>query len=45
MQEIEGKVFLKDAIKSTGSEVSFNSLPPKSSSYHSRNRKNSNSYV
>jgi len=44
-QEIEGKVFLKDAIKSTGSEVSFNSLPPKSSSYHSRNRKNSNSYV
>jgi len=29
-QEIEGKVFLKDATKATGSEVSFNSLPPKS---------------
>ena len=28
-QEIEGKVFLKDSTKATGSEISFNSLPPK----------------
>ncbi|WP_029905823.1 cupin domain-containing protein [Prevotella sp. 10(H)] len=27
-QEIKGKVFLKDATKATGTEISFNSLPP-----------------
>lgn len=27
--KIEGKVFLKEATKSTGTEISFNTLPPK----------------
>ena len=28
--EIKGKLFLKDTIKSTGTEISFNTIPPKS---------------
>ena len=45
-QEIEGKVFLKDATKSTGSEISFNSLPPKSEQpYFHIHNKNEETYI
>lgn len=45
-QEIEGKVFLKDATKSTGSEISFNSLPPKSEQpYFHIHKKNEETYI
>ncbi|WP_294966532.1 cupin domain-containing protein [Sulfurimonas sp.] len=45
-KEIEGKVFLKDAIKSTGSEISFNSLAPKSEQpYFHIHRKNEETYI
>jgi mannose-6-phosphate isomerase-like protein (cupin superfamily) len=43
---IEGKVFLKDATKSTGTEISFNSLPPKSEQpYFHFHRKNEETYI
>mgnify|MGYP003387128757 CR=1 FL=1 len=45
-KEIEGKVFLKDAIQSTGSEISFNSLPPESEQpYFHIHRKNEEVYI
>ncbi len=45
-QEIEGKVFVKDALKSTGSEISFNSLPPESEQpYFHIHRKNEEVYI
>jgi mannose-6-phosphate isomerase-like protein (cupin superfamily) len=43
---IEGKVFLKDVTKSTGTEISFNSLPPKSEQpYFHIHRKNEETYI
>jgi len=43
---IEGKVFLKDATKSTGTEISFNSLPPKTEqNYFHIHRKNEETYI
>jgi mannose-6-phosphate isomerase-like protein (cupin superfamily) len=43
---IEGKVFLKDATKSTGTEISFNSLPPKSEQpYFHIHKKNEETYI
>lgn len=43
---IEGKVFLKDATKSTGTEISFNSLPPMSEQpYFHIHRKNEETYI
>lgn len=45
-QEIEGKVFLKDVTKATGSEVSFNSLLPKSEQpYFHIHYKNEETYI
>ena len=45
-QEIEGKVFLKDVTKATGSEISFNSLPPKSEQpYFHLHYKNEETYI
>lgn len=45
-QEIEGKVFLKDATKATGSEISFNSLPPRSEQpYFHIHYKNEETYI
>jgi len=43
---IEGKVFLKDDTKSTGTEISFNSLPPNSEQpYFHIHRKNEETYI
>lgn len=43
---IEGKVFLKEATKATGTEISFNSLPPKTEQpYFHRHRKNEETYI
>jgi mannose-6-phosphate isomerase-like protein (cupin superfamily) len=43
---IEGKVFLKDATKSTGTEISFNSLPSNSEQpYFHIHRKNEETYI
>lgn len=43
---IEGKVFLKDATKATGTEISFNSLPPKTEQpYFHIHRKNEETYI
>lgn len=43
---IEGKVFLKDVTKSTGTEISFNSLPPNSEQpYFHIHRKNEETYI
>ena len=43
---LEGKVFLKDATKSTGTEISFNSLPPKSEQpYFHVHWKNEETYI
>ena len=43
---IEGKVFLKDVTKSTGTEISFNSLPPKSEQpYFHIHKKNEETYI
>jgi mannose-6-phosphate isomerase-like protein (cupin superfamily) len=43
---IEGKIFLKDATNSTGTEISFNSLPPKSEQpYFHIHRKNEETYI
>lgn len=45
-QEIEGKVFLKDATNASGSEISFNSLLPKSEQpYFHIHRKNEETYI
>lgn len=45
-QEIEGKVFLKDATQATGSQISFNSLPPKSEQpYFHIHTKNEETYI
>jgi mannose-6-phosphate isomerase-like protein (cupin superfamily) len=43
---IEGKVFLKDPTMSTGTEISFNSLPAKSEQpYFHFHRKNEETYI
>lgn len=43
---IEGKVFLKDMTKATGTEISFNSLPPKTEQpYFHIHRKNEETYI
>ncbi len=43
---IEGKVFLKDATAATGTQISFNSLPPKSEQpYFHIHRKNEETYI
>lgn len=43
---IEGKVFLKDVTKATGTEISFNSLPPDSEQpYFHIHRKNEETYI
>lgn len=43
---IEGKVFLKDATKATGTEVSFNMLPPHTEQpYFHIHRKNEETYI
>ena len=45
-QLVEGKVFLKDATKASGSEIFFNSLPPKSEQpYFHIHRKNEETYI
>ncbi len=45
-QEIEGKVFLKNATKATASEISFNSLPPKTEQpYFHIHKKNEETYI
>lgn len=43
---IEGKVFLKEPTKSTGTEISFNALPPLSEQpYFHIHRKNEETYI
>jgi mannose-6-phosphate isomerase-like protein (cupin superfamily) len=43
---IEGKVFLKDATNATGTEISFNSLPPHTEQpYFHIHRKNEETYI
>ncbi len=43
---VEGKVFLKDPTKATGTEISFNSLPPQSEQpYFHIHRKNEETYI
>jgi len=43
---LEGKVFLKEDTKATGTEISFNSLPPKSEQpYFHIHRKNEETYL
>ena len=43
---IEGKVFLKDMTKASGTEISFNSLPPQSEQpYFHIHRKNEETYI
>jgi len=45
-KNIEGKVFLKDATKATGTEISFNSLPPQSEvNYFHIHKKNEETYI
>lgn len=45
-REIEGKVFLKDATQSTGTEISFNYLLPHSEQpYFHLHRKNEETYI
>ena len=45
-QKIEGKVFLKNATKATASEISFNSLPPKTEQpYFHIHKKNEETYI
>lgn len=45
-QLIEGKVFLKDATQATGTEVSFNMLPPQTEQpYFHIHRKNEETYI
>ena len=44
--EIFGKLFLKDATASTGTEISFNSLPPRTEvSYFHRHKDNEETYI
>jgi len=43
---VEGKVFFKDATNATGTEISFNSLPPNSEQpYFHIHRKNEETYI
>lgn len=43
---VEGKVFLKDATKATGTEISFNNLPPHTEQpYFHIHRKNEETYI
>jgi mannose-6-phosphate isomerase-like protein (cupin superfamily) len=43
---VEGKVFLKDVTNATGTEISFNSLPPQSEQpYFHIHRKNEETYI
>jgi mannose-6-phosphate isomerase-like protein (cupin superfamily) len=43
---IEGKVFLKEATKSSGTEISFNSIPPRTEvPYFHIHRKNEETYI
>ena len=43
---IEGKVFIKNATAATGTEISFNSLPPKTEQpYFHTHRKNEETYI
>ena len=43
---VEGKVFLKDATNATGTEISFNSLPPQTEQpYFHIHRKNEETYI
>jgi mannose-6-phosphate isomerase-like protein (cupin superfamily) len=43
---IEGKVFIKNATEATGTEISFNSLPPKTEQpYFHTHRKNEETYI
>lgn len=45
-KKIEGKVFVKDATKATGTEISFNSLPPKTElSYFHIHNENEETYI
>lgn len=45
-QEIEGKVFLKDSTKSSGTEISFNSLPANTAQpYFHIHNKNEETYI
>ena len=45
-QKVEGKVFLKDVTKATGSEISFNSLPSQSElPYFHIHNKNEETYI
>lgn len=45
-EEIRGKVFLKEATKATGTEISFNSLPPnKSLSYFHIHNEDEETYI
>lgn len=45
-REVEGKVFLKEATKSTGTEISFNSIAPRSEvPYFHIHRKNEETYI
>jgi mannose-6-phosphate isomerase-like protein (cupin superfamily) len=45
-REIEGKVFLKDATGSTGTEISFNSIAPRSEvPYFHIHKKNEETYI
>lgn len=45
-QEIEGKVYLKEPTKATGTEISFNSLPPKTEQpYFHIHNKNEETYI
>ncbi len=45
-KRLGGKVFLKDATKATGTEISFNSLPPQSEQpYFHIHRKNEETYI
>lgn len=45
-QEIKGKAFLKEATKSTGTEISFNSIPPKTEiPYFHTHKANEETYI
>ena len=45
-QNIEGKVYLKDATNSTSTEISFNSLPPKTEQpYFHTHKQNEETYI
>lgn len=45
-QEVEGKVFLKEALQATGTEISFNHLAPKTElSYFHKHNRNEEIYI